>query len=67
MYKPGAVQSGFGSSDWPIWTDFVRGNFRQRALFFGKSIFEFYHNKIFEFCHNVSFFFKLKVLSFVTI
>ena len=29
--------SGFGPSDWPIWTDFVGGNFRQRVLFFGKS------------------------------
>ena len=25
--------SGFGPSDWPIWTDLVGGNFRQRALF----------------------------------
>ena len=23
------THSGFGPSDWPIWTDFVGGNFRQ--------------------------------------
>ena len=27
------LHSGFGPSDWPIMTDFVGGNFRQRALF----------------------------------
>ena len=32
-----AAHSGFGLSDWPIWTDFVAENFRRRALFFGKS------------------------------
>ena len=31
------LHSGFGPSDWPIWTDFAGGKFRQRALFFGKS------------------------------
>ena len=28
------VHSGFGLSDWPIWTDFVGENFLRRALFF---------------------------------
>jgi hypothetical protein len=32
------VLSGFGLSDWPIWTDFVGENFRRRILFFGKKI-----------------------------
>ena len=31
------AHSGFGPSDWPIWTDFVGENFWRRALFFGKS------------------------------
>ena len=26
--------NGFDPFDWPIWTDFVGGNFRLRALFF---------------------------------
>ena len=33
--------SGFGPSDWPIWTDFVGGNFRQRVFFFVKSYKEY--------------------------
>ena len=29
--------SGFGPSDWPIWTDFVGGNLRLRTLFLVKA------------------------------
>ena len=33
--RPG--RNGFGHSDWPIWTDFVGGNFRLQHFFFGDS------------------------------
>ena len=31
------VQSGFGLSNWPIWTNFVRENFQWRILFLVKA------------------------------
>ena len=38
--QKGGGHSGFAPSHRPIWTDFVGGNFQQRALFFGKSYIE---------------------------